>query len=464
MNATAATISAGQALIVAAGNDINLNAGEQSRSVSEDHYSESHGFLSTKKVTTHDANASTDAIGTTLSGDTVSVIAGHDLTAKAATIAGTGDVNLSAGHDLTITTAATSALDAHSKETKKSGLGSGGGLSFGTNSQKDTSHDTVAGEQGGLIGSVDGSVHMQAGNTLHVTGSDIVAAQDVTGIGANVTIDGSQTNRHHDETHESKTTGFSITASAPVIDAAQNTLQQAGATGRSEDNRASALHAMAAASGAYDAVGAAGGAAKDLASGNIPQGKLELSWGSSSSKSTFSEDTTNHTGSTVKAGGTAAFVATGGDLNIAGSDVSANNVILAAANQVNLTNSTDTDRTRSTNESKSAGVGVSVGTGGFGIDASMSKANGNANSDSQWSNNTHVNAANNTTIISGGDTNVIGANVNGKSLNVDVGGNLNIASTQDTNTSDAQRRQQLRDDRYHVRAKRGWRGSGVCQR
>ena len=72
VNATAANVVAGQALNVAAGNDINLNAGQQSRSVSEDHYSESHGFLSRTKTTTQDANASADAIGTTLSGDTVS--------------------------------------------------------------------------------------------------------------------------------------------------------------------------------------------------------------------------------------------------------------------------------------------------------------------------------------------------------------------------------------------------------
>lgn len=279
---------------------------------------------------------------------------------------------------------------------------------------------------------------MQAGNTLHVTGSDIIAAQDVTGIAANVTIDGSQTNRHHDETHESKTTGFSLTASAPVIDAAQNTLQQASAGASSQDARASALHAMAAASGAYDTAGAA----QNVLSGKAPDAKIELSWGSSSSKSTFTDDSTNNTGSTVTAGGTAAFVATGtgpnqGNVNIAGSDINANNVILSATNQVNLTNSTDTDSTRTTNESKSSGVGVSVGTGGIGIDASMSKGHGSANSDSQSQNNTHINAANSAIIISGGDTNIIGANVNGKSVNVDVGGNLNIASNQDTTNSDA---------------------------
>ncbi|MFP3245726.1 MAG: hemagglutinin repeat-containing protein, partial [Paraburkholderia sp.] len=108
-----------------------------------------------------------------------------------------------------------------------------------------------------------------------------------------------------------------------------------------------------------------------------------------------------------------------------------------ARNQVNLVNTTDTDSTRSTNESGSASVGISYGTQGFGVDASMSKAHGNGNSDAAVQNNTHVTAANTATIISGGDTNIIGSNVNGRQVNADVGGNLNIASVQDTMSSNA---------------------------
>ncbi|MGU7776442.1 hemagglutinin repeat-containing protein, partial [Burkholderia sp. MR1-5-21] len=88
-------------------------------------------------------------------------------------------------------------------------------------------------------------------------------------------------------------------------------------------------------------------------------------------------------------------------------------------------------------ESTSASVGASVGTGGFGVLAAMSKAHGDGNSDLATQNNSHVNVANAVTIISGGDTNLIGANVSGNLVNADVGGNLNIASVQDTLTSAA---------------------------
>ncbi|WP_186223357.1 hemagglutinin repeat-containing protein, partial [Burkholderia gladioli] len=174
-----------------------------------------------------------------------------------------------------------------------------------------------------------------------------------------------------------------------------------------------------------------------------PQFKVEVSVGSSHSKSAFSEDSVTNRGSSVMAGGTAAFAATGngqpgsGNVMIAGSNVNANDVILAAKNQVNIVNTTDTDSTRSTNDSKSASMGVSVGTGGFGVSAAMSKANGDGNSDLATQNNSHVRAANNVTIISGGDTNLIGSTVKGNQVNADVGGNLNIASVQDTLSSAA---------------------------
>lgn len=436
VNATAAYANATGGIQVAAGRDVNLNAGQSHQDVRDEHYQTEKGFLSSKTTHTIDSAGQTNAVGTTLSGDTVTVAAGRDLTARAATIAGTGDVNLAAGSNLTITTADTATSESHFKDVKKSGLGSAGaGISYGTNQVTDTSNDTVRGSQGSLIGSTDGSVHMQAGKDLHITGSDVVAGQNVTGIAQNVTIDAATTDRHHDETHETKSSGFTLAVKSPILDAIQNVQQQAEAAGNSQDKRAAALHGIAAASAVAD-LGATAGAMATK-----PEAKIELSWGSQSSKTTQTEDSTQHKGSNIKAGGTAAFVATGdgtpgsGNLNIVGSDVNAKNVLLQANNQVNLRNSTDTDSTRSTNESKSASFGVSYGTGGFGVSASMSKAHGDANSDAQTQNNTHINASDTVTIVSGGDTNIVGANVNANKVLADIGGNLSVASTQDTSHS-----------------------------
>nr|WP_247688820.1 hemagglutinin repeat-containing protein [Ralstonia pseudosolanacearum] len=444
VNATAAYANATGSIQVVAGRDVHLNAGQSHQDVRDEHFLAEKGFLSTKTTHTIDSAGQTNAVGTTLSGDTVSVAAGRDMTAHAATIAGTGDVSLSAGRDLTIATADTATSESHYKDVKKSGLGSAGaGISYGTHQTTDSSNDTVRGSQGSLVGSTDGSVHMQAGRNLHLTGSDVVATQNVTGVGQNVTIDASSTDRHHDETHETKSSGFTLAVKSPVLDAFQNVMQEADAAGNSQNGRAAALHAIAAVDGMGGVFGSMGGAATNLGKGQKPEAKIELSWGSTSSKNTFTENSTQHNGSNIKAGGTAAFVATGdgtpgsGNVTIQGSDVNAQNVLLHAKNQVNLVNSTDTDSTRSTNESKSVSVGVSYGTGGWGVSASMSKAHGDANSDASTQNNTHVNARGTATIVSGGDTNIAGANVKADKVVADVGGNLNLASVQDTSHSTA---------------------------
>ncbi|MDR5815746.1 hemagglutinin repeat-containing protein, partial [Caballeronia sp. LZ033] len=81
--------------------------------------------------------------------------------------------------------------------------------------------------------------------------------------------------------------------------------------------------------------------------------------------------------------------------------------------------------------------GVSVGTNGFGISAAMANAHGDANSDAAIQNASHVTGANSVAIVSGGDTNVIGSQIAGRQIAADVGGNLNIASVQDTTVSAA---------------------------
>jgi filamentous hemagglutinin len=322
---------------------------------------------------------------------------------------------------------------------------SGGGLSVsvGSSSLKTTSQTTEVSNNGSTVGSLKGNLSITAGNDLHVTGSDLIAAKNLSGTGANVTIDAAQDKNHRGETQEVSKSGLTLALKAPVIDAVSNAVGQSRASSNSQDGRAAALHGMAAASAAWDANMAAGDAVRALGAGETPQFKVEVSVGSSHSKSVFSEDSVTNRGSNVNAGGTVAFAATGngqpgsGNVAIVGSNVNANDVILAAKNQVNIVNTTDTDSTRSTNESKSASVGVSVGTGGFGVSAAMSKANGDGNSDLATQNNSHVHAANNVTIISGGDTNIIGSNVKGNQVNADVGGNLNIVSVQDTLSSAA---------------------------
>ncbi|KVL01891.1 hemagglutinin repeat-containing protein [Burkholderia cepacia] len=434
----------GNANLLAAG-DVNVGAATETHELNS-HETHSHSnVVSGVKVASGIDQTMTLNRGSLVSADGVNIVSGKDVNVQGSTIVGTNDVTLTAARNVTVTTSQDTLQSSSYYNKKESGLMSGGGLSVsvGSSSLKTTSQTTEVSNNASTIGSLKGNLSITAGNDLHVTGSDLIAAKNLSGAGANVTIDSAQDKNHRGETQEVSKSGLTLALKAPVIDAISNAVGQSRASSNSQDGRAAALHGMAAASAAWDANVAAGDVVRALGAGETPQFKVEVSVGSSHSKSAFSEDSVTNRGSNVNAGGTVAFAATGngqpgsGNVTIVGSNVNANDVILAAKNQVNIVNTTDTDSTRSTNESKSASVGVSVGTGGFGVSAAMSKANGDGNSDLATQNNSHVSAANNVTIISGGDTNIIGSNVKGNQVNADVGGNLNIVSVQDTLTSAA---------------------------
>ncbi|NHH79148.1 tRNA nuclease CdiA-2 [Burkholderia gladioli] len=444
LSGSAISLDKGNANLLAAG-DVNVGAATETHELNS-HETHSHSnVVSGVKVASGIDQTMTLNRGSLVSADGVNIVSGKDVNVQGSAIVGTNDVTLTAARNVTVTTSQDTLESSSYYNKKESGLMSGGGLSVsvGSSSMKTTSQTTEVSNNASTVGSLKGNLSITAGNDLHVTGSDLIAAQNLSGTGANVTIDAAQDKNHRGETQEVSKSGLTLALKAPVIDAVSNAVGQSRASSNSQDGRAAALHGMAAASAAWDANVAAGDVVRALGAGETPQFKVEVSVGSSHSKSAFSEDSVTNRGSSVTAGGTAAFAATGngqpgsGNVTIAGSNVNANDVILAAKNQVNIVNTTDTDSTRSTNESKSASVGVSVGTGGFGVSAAMSKANGDGNSDLATQNNSHVNAANNVTIISGGDTNIIGSNVKGNQVNADVGGNLNIVSVQDTLTSAA---------------------------
>ncbi len=335
VNATAAYANATGSIQVVAGRDVHLNAGQSHQDVRDEHFQKETGFMSSKTTHTIDSVSRTDAAGTTLSGDTVAVQAGRNLTVAGSTVASTNGTSLAAGNDLTVTTTQTSSSESHYREEKKSGFGAtGNGLSYGNKQQTDIANDNANTYAGSLIGSTNGNVTLKAGGDLHMTGSQAVAGGDLTAIGRNVTIDAAAGTTHHDETHITKSSGFTLGLSggaAGLMQAASSQMQDAA---DAKDARASVLNGMAMGRSLYDAGNALGGKKP------MDEVSVTLSWGTSQSKSTSTEDATRNQGSTLMAGGKATLIATGakdangnpvagtGNLTIAGSGVSAKDVVL----------------------------------------------------------------------------------------------------------------------------------------
>ncbi|WP_269765165.1 hemagglutinin repeat-containing protein, partial [Burkholderia ubonensis] len=401
------------------------------------------GVLSGTKIASGIDQTTTISSGSTISADGVNIVSGKDINVAGSTIVGTNDVALNAARDVNIKTSQDTTQSSSYYQKQQSGLMTSGlTVSFGNSKLATTDQASSVTNNASTVGSINGNLSISAGNSLHVTGSDLVAGKDLTGKAANVVIDSATDtgNRTHSQTTSSS--GVTLGLSGSIGDAINGAYQQAqAAKSGSGDSRATALHAIAAAGDA--AIGVASVTGGALAGKGRPSIGVQVSVGSSHSRMDTSENQTTQRGSNVTAGGTTALIATGngapgsGNITVAGSNVSGNDVLLAAKNQIDLQNTTNTDSTRSSNSSSGSSVGVSIGTNGIGVSASMSRAHGDGNSDAAMQNNSHVTGANSVTMISGGDTNVIGSNVSGRTVAADVGGNLNMRSVQDTTVSSA---------------------------
>ncbi|MGT0246465.1 hemagglutinin repeat-containing protein [Burkholderia pyrrocinia] len=432
----------GAANIVATGN-VTVNEAREEHDKYQSVQVQRGSFVSSTKTDSMTDTHANVGVGSTVSGNTVNIQSGHDLTVQGSTVVGTNDVSLAATNNVNITTSKdTVTQDSYYRETH-SGIGTSGlSVSIGTQKKTDTDHASSVMNNASTVGSLNGNLNVKAGDTLHVTGSDLIAGKNLTGSAANVVIDSATdtSNKTHSETTSSS--GVTLGLSGSIGDAINGAYQQAqAAKSGAGDSRATALHAIAAAGDAAIGVASATGGA--LAGGAAPSIGVQVSVGSSHSRLDTSENQTAQVGSNVKAGGTTSLIATGnstpgsGNITVSGSNVSGNDVLLVAKNQIDLQNTTNTDSTRSSNSSSSASVGVSIGTNGIGVSASMSRAHGDGNSDAAMQNNSHVTGANSVTLLSGGDTNIIGSNVNGGTVKADVGGNLNVQSVQDTTYSAA---------------------------
>ena len=458
LTTVAAQVAANNALALSAGNDINLAAGQQTHDEEHDYSQQTSSFFSTAPLrfgsvdptwTSHNSSntiSQTNSIGSTLSGDTVTVAAGHDLTGTAVQIAGTHDVTLAAGNNLTLTAGQDTYNQTDATGSSHTGLMNGGGFSvlIGNKTVKTTDTINDVSYTGSLVGSTSGSVLLSAGNNVHITGSDVLSQTATTIIGKNVTIDAALGSEDVTQTQKQSSAGISVGLSGGVASIAQTLATDVqGATQSSNDPRLKALYAMQAAQTLFspgagnamhlpngeDGASALVNAAKGSSSTGI---SLHVGIGGGSSTSTGKTHDDVAYGSQITSQGNVTIAATDGDLNVIGSQITGNNVALSASNNINLLSQAEQHTDSNTSHNASGEIGLSIGqTTGIYLTASAGEAlahgNGTTHDDSV------VSAANNLTLISGNDTTIKGAQATGNSVLADIGGNLNIASEQDTN-------------------------------
>ena len=444
LSATAADISSAQgAVTLAAGRDVSLLAGQATQDSEQMTKTHSSGLFSSKTTTTYSKSDQTTAVGTTVSGATLGIQAGQDITVNGSNVVSDAGTLLSAGRDVSITDAVNNLTSEQMKQTVKSGLLTGGGIgiTLGTRELKqnqDHNGDTAAAS---TIAAIDGDVTIQAGRGYSQVGSNVstpggnidITAQTVSIVEAREkAADTSKT--------EFKQSGLTVALSVPGVSGLMDATQAAQMAERAEDPRMKALALATAAAKISDALQAMEQFKKAADAGEAGKSiSLSLTVGGSQATSTQTNDSDHGAASSVTAGGNVSIVAVGAgqdsNLIVRGSGVSGSNVQLKADNQVSLQASADTSEQHSDRSSVSAGVGVAISLGdktALGYTANASMARGNSDGSDQSYANTHITATNQVSITSGGDTMLQGAVVKGDQVVASVGGGLTIQSLQDS--------------------------------
>ena len=422
---------AGKADMIAE-NNINIaNATEYHERLHEEHNKVS-GLLSSKTTDIYDYSKQNTVVGSNVSAGSVDIQSGKDINVTGSNVVADNDVSVKTGGNLNIGSAEQTSESEYRKSVKKSGLLSGGGLGFtiGKEKRKDQYANQNIEQVGSTVGSVKGSVDLEAQKDANIKGSSVLAGKDINITGENVSIENSNSVYNAQEKHEFKRTGLSVSVGGEAVNKVNEVVNHVERANQVNDKRLAALHGYKAIESVEKNIGMLKDAVKNPSQGL----SLNVSVGSSQSKSESKSTTTVANVSEVKAGGDVNVTSTKKDINIIGSNVEGKDVTLNAKENLNITASKTTNKLEQNSKSSSASVGASLELGkgaSYSISGSMSKGEVSANGTTF--NESNVTANKDFSFASGKDTNIKGGKLSGEKVTGSVGGDLNIESKQDSN-------------------------------
>ena len=208
------------ATTIAAGNDVNI---ENGNTYSRDQYGlqyKEKGLLSRTVNTIRKDYEHTGVTASTIGGNTIQVGANHDVNVTGSNVLGTGDVAISAGNKVRTNSGEDSSRNDIYQHSKKKGLmGAGLGFTIGSKQIKDTEAESYTTNVNTLIGSVDGTIAVNANNDAHITSTDIVGKHGITVSAADITLDGNHDVAMSKQVHEEKRSGLTVSLGGSIASA-----------------------------------------------------------------------------------------------------------------------------------------------------------------------------------------------------------------------------------------------------
>ena len=208
------------ATTIVAGNDVNI---ENGNTYSRDQYGlqyKEKGLLSRTVNTIRKDYEHTGVTASTIGGNTIQVGANHDVNVTGSNVLGTGDVAITAGNKVHTNSGEDSSRNDTYQHSKKKGLmGAGLGFTIGSKQIKDTEAGSYTTNVNTLIGSVDGTIAINANNDAHITSTDIVGKHGITVSAADITLDGNHDVAMLKQVHEEKQSGLTVSLGGSIASA-----------------------------------------------------------------------------------------------------------------------------------------------------------------------------------------------------------------------------------------------------
>ncbi|WP_291456553.1 hemagglutinin repeat-containing protein [Cupriavidus sp.] len=362
--------AAGGNVTLVAKDDIVIAEAREVHDESHEARSRRSGFLSRKSsydaVSTHEDIG----VGSLVSGDTVTAVAGNDLLIRQSAVTATDAVNLTATRgDVLITAGENTRESTEAHERSASGVsfsaGKGGiGMSAASSNAKSNSH-TVAVTQSdarSTVGATNGNVTIVAGKDVAIAGSDLIAgrvgdSKDAGNIAIqaeNITVTTGIDSVVQDSSRSSRSTNFGVHLVGTPLDTIRNLQannQSDSTVTRVKQNLGEIGHSV----------------------GSAPQ--VAITFGKNSSNATSHVESLTNSGSTLTGAGNITLRATGngqsdaagksvdGDILLHGSAISAGGkATLDAQRNVNIEASTDTYSESTSSNSSGWKISTAVAT------------------------------------------------------------------------------------------------------
>lgn len=464
ITAKAATLSSESGVVqLAAGKDITLTSGEAVHNQDYGISYKARGFLSSTKTIIKTEQQHIGVVGTQVTGQTVSLQAGQDVSLIAAQIGSTERTSIAAGGNINSNSAEQYDYAFSDVNIKKSGLmGAGMGFMIGTQKSTDAQSGTYTTQVGTTIGSVKGSTVIKAGNAIHLSTTNVVSGQDITIAGQEVLLDGAYNTADERYYAKRSSSGLTVSLGGVVPSMVQSASHYINQGNHRENTLLGALEYGEAARDIHRGLKDIQAYTSDKTSAmqaNLKDGEelhpnlvkqeqakrrdnlVHLTIGVGSGKSSQSQLLHSKEyagGSVVSKDGQVQITAvsdmdTKGTIQAVSESIRANTVKLQATQDISLQSATNTKQMTEQTKNSEASLGVSLGTTGLlGVDVSVSRGRGNTDNEVVMYAPMMVAANEQVSVEAGQDISLVGATVSGNTVIVKAGQDLTIRSLQDS--------------------------------